>query len=88
MKPTSEELDDKIYKLALNPEKNLSISEIEQFIFELRNDCRDLYNKEFLKIADGEPTKTNYQNMGFYDGEANAFQIALNLLEHLAKNPS
>jgi hypothetical protein len=84
-KNISVELENKLHKTLKNKNKKLSLQEIKQLIYELRNDSLDLYNKEFLKLVEANPRKQDYQNVGFYDGEHNAFQIALDLLEHLEK---
>lgn len=79
----SKELDFKLREIIRDENKKLSLQELEQFIFELRNDSRDLYTQAFLKLVEPTPLKKDYQDVGFYDGEANAFQIVLDLLQHL-----
>lgn len=55
-----------------NDNKKLSKDEICQVIYELRNDTLSLGNKEY---------EVGLQK--YYYGESNAFQIVLDLLEHL-----
>ena len=52
--------------------KKLNISELQEVIYELKNDCLTEFNNTTTK-----------RDEGFYIGEQNAFQICLDLLEHL-----
>ena len=58
---------DKLQNILTN-EKQYSLEEIEQFIYELRQDCL---------------TELNSTWNPFYQGEMNAFQISLDLLSKI-----
>lgn len=51
----------------LQSDEQLSLNEVKQIIYELKNDCVQ-YNEDQFKA-------------GFYNGELNAFYICLDLLE-------
>ena len=55
----------------LQNKKELTIDEIKQIIYELKNDCV------------GAAEITNRYECGFYNGEMNAFYICLDLLDKL-----
>lgn len=69
-----------LHKILDDENRKLSIAELKQVVYELKQDA---FN-EF-----GKALKTKWQNrqelrkIGFYDGEQNAFQICLDLLQHL-----
>lgn len=65
---TTEEL----HKILDDESRKLSLSELRQVIYELKQDCLN----EQLNLTPGTP---NYQ---FYVGEQNGFQLCLDLLEH------
>lgn len=77
---TSEEL----HAILDNEDKKLSIKELCEVIYQLKQDCLDRGNKHLalyeMNIKEDIKDLENYQ---FYNGEANAFQISLDLLEHL-----
>lgn len=63
-----------LHEILDNEHRKLSKKELEQVIYELKQDCfNELYGDEMLSIE---------QNR-YYMGESNAFQICLDLLEHL-----
>lgn len=53
--------------------KKLSFKDLKQIVFELKTDC-------FNSQQTISPETWQYS---FYNGEANAFQIVLDLLEHI-----
>lgn len=63
--------------------KKLSLAELQQVIYDIKQDCI----KMTYKLIDDEKKRTDIEeyifNSGYYCGEQNAFQIALDLLEHL-----
>lgn len=71
-----------LHKILDDKNRRLSLDELKQVIYELKQDC-------FTEFGKALETKTQnrqeIRNIGFYDGEQNAFQIALDLLEHLEK---
>lgn len=65
---------EELHEILDDESRKLSRQQLLQVIYELRQDCFDeIYNNENL---------TNLQER-FYLGESNAFQICLDLLEHL-----
>jgi hypothetical protein len=70
-------------KEILETDKKITLQELEQLIYEIRNDCLNLYNYAFLKMLEPTPLKVDYQNLGFYDGEHNAFALVLSLMQHI-----
>lgn len=63
-----------LHEILDDEHRKLSKKELEQVIYELKQDCFDeIYSNEILTILQQQ----------FYNGEANAFQICLDLLEHL-----
>jgi hypothetical protein len=65
---TTEEL----HEILDDEDRKLTVSELQEVIYKLKNDCLDKFNKATAK-----------RDEGFYIGEQNAFQICLDLLEHL-----
>lgn len=53
-----------------NPRKKVTVKELKQIVYELKMDCVG-------ELACGEHMAS------FYTGEVNAFQIVLDLLDHL-----
>lgn len=65
---------EQLHEILDDEKRKVSKKELAQIIYELRQDCFDeIYNNENL---------TNLQER-FYFGESNAFQICLDLIEHL-----
>jgi hypothetical protein len=86
----SKDLEFKLREIIRDENKKLSLQELEQFIYELKNDCRELSNNTFNDLGELENTLSTKgqitslrENIMYYDGEANAFQIVLDLLQHL-----
>ena len=73
---------DDLHKILGDENKKLSLDELKQVIYELKQDC-------FTEFGKALETKTQnrqeIRNIGFYDGEQNAFQIVLDLLEHFGE---
>ena len=65
---------EQLHEILDDEKRKVSKKELAQIIYELKQDCFDeIYNNENL---------TNLQEQ-FYFGESNAFQICLDLIEHL-----
>ena len=64
-----------LHKILDDENRKLTTDELKEVVYQLKQDCFD----EVLK-ADG---KDDIYLLGFYNGETNAFQICLDLLEHL-----
>lgn len=76
--------DTELHKILDDENKKLSIAELKQVIYELKQDCF----KETATLLDdyinGRCGATHYHHTnGYLLGEQNAFQIALDLLKHL-----
>lgn len=71
---TTEEL----HEILDNPNHKLTVKELQQVIYELKNDV----TQESYKYIETERISTD-RNYSYYSGEANAFMICLDLLEHL-----
>ena len=66
-----------LHEILDDESKKITVKELCQIVYELKKDTFEEYYKEYdLKNAN------NYK-LAFYDGESNAFQIVLDLLEHL-----
>lgn len=66
--------------------RKLTIDELKQIIYELKLDTSGEYNKEFDAAQEALTLYLTHKHeklMHFYSGETNAFQICLDLLEHL-----
>lgn len=69
-----------LHQILDNEDRKLSKAELEEVIYQLR---QDVY-KEFCSIVSDNPVSPILiRKARFYDGEQNAFQIVLDLLEHL-----
>ena len=65
---------EQLHEILDNKKRKISKDELAQIIYELRQDClNEIYSNEILTILQQQ----------FYNGEANAFQICLDLMEHL-----
>lgn len=62
-----------LHEILDNENRKLTLAELEQVIYELKQDA-------FNELIRSEIGGMQYK---FYDGEQNAFQLALDLLEHL-----
>lgn len=73
-----------LHEILDNEQRKLSPAELRQVIYELKQDCFEQTNKLLIETANGEIEREDYLHKnGFYNGEQNAFQIVLDLLEHL-----
>lgn len=63
---------EQLHEILDNEDKKLTVSELQEVIYKLKNDCSTEFNNATTK-----------RDEGFYIGEQNAFQICLDLLEHL-----
>lgn len=71
-----------LHKILDDENRKLSLNELKQVIYELKQDAFS----EFSKTLDKKSLdRQHIRNLGFYDGEQNAFQITLDLLEHLGE---
>lgn len=68
-----------LHEILDNEDRKLSKAELEEVIYQLKQDTYE----EFCRLVETEPVSTIIQKRGFYHGETNAFQIVLDLLEHL-----
>lgn len=66
-----------LHEILDNKHKKLSKVELEEVIYKLKQDCANEVYKRTLGTTD------EMMEIQFYNGEQNAFQIALDLLEHL-----
>lgn len=66
-----------LHEILDNEDRKLSKAELEEIIYKLKQDCADEVYKRMLGTIE-EAIETE-----FYSGEQNAFQIVLDLLEHL-----
>lgn len=64
---------EELHKILDDKDRKLSIEELKQVVFELKQDT-------FNELIKCEVCSKHYK---FYEGEQNAFQIVLDLLEHL-----
>lgn len=65
---------EQLHEILDDEHRKLSKKELSQVIYELKQDCFDeVYKRENISLADER----------YYLGESNAFQICLDLLEHL-----
>lgn len=76
--------DTELHEILDNEQRKLSPAELRQVIYELKQDCL----KEMAKLLEeynnwGCEREDYLPKNGFYNGEQNAFQIVLDLLEHL-----
>lgn len=76
-----------LHKILDNENRKLSLDELKQAIYKLKQDAfneGDRIIDKWLsnKHTTDEQDEKYYRDSGFYDGEQNAFQIALDLLEH------
>lgn len=71
-----------LHEILDNENRKLTLAELKQVIYELKQDA---FN-EFSKTLDKKSLdRQQIRNLGFYDGEQNAFQVCLDLLEHLGE---
>ena len=71
-----------LHEILDNENRKLTVAELKQVIYELKQDA---FN-ELSKILDKKSLdRQDIRNLGFYDGEQNAFQIVLDLFERLGE---
>lgn len=64
--------------------KKLSLAELQQIVYELKQDCFKEICILFDDFSNKQCGENHYRHTnGYLMGEQNAFQIALDLLEHL-----
>lgn len=73
---------EELHEILDNEDKKLSLKELEQVIYELKQDC---FNREYLLLDMFRSEEVKFK-IRYYQGEQNAFQIVLDLLEHLKEN--
>lgn len=64
-----------LHEILDDENRKLTADELKEVVYQLKQDTFDKYCEEM--------SKDNIQNSQFYGGETNAFQICLDLLEHL-----
>lgn len=69
-----------LHKILDDENRKLSLDELKQVIYELKQDCVDKYCEAF-DTGDFSSHEIA-RKMNFYNGEQNAFQVCLDLLEH------
>ena len=73
-----------LYEILSKDDKKFSIKELKQVVYELKQDALKESRNLVSKWANAPKHSEDYvHRSGFYNGEVNAFQIALDLLEHL-----
>lgn len=67
-----------------NENYKLSLKELQQVIYDLKQDCFHETFKLFDELSTNKISEEHYaRDNSYYNGEINAFQIVLDLLEHL-----
>ncbi len=79
---------DEIYEILDNEDRTISLSELKQALYELKNDCTREGQKHLDAALDADKTdldtiRKEFENYKYYMGESNAFQICLDLIQHL-----
>ena len=74
-----------LHKILDDENRKLSLDELKQVIYEMKQDAFNEYAKA---IEAKSQKRQDIRNIGFYSGEQNAFQILLDLLEHLDERAS
>ncbi len=69
---------EKLHEILDDENCKLTVKELQQVIYELKNDV----TQESYKHIETENI-SHVKNYSYYSGEANAFMICLDLLEHL-----
>lgn len=68
-----------LHEILDNENRKLTLAELKQVIYELKQDAFCEFGKS---LETKSLNRQEIRNIGFYDGEQNAFQIVLDLLEH------
>lgn len=71
-----------LHKILGDENRKLSLDELKQVIYEMKQDAFNEFGKSLERKS---LNRQDIRNIGFYDGEQNAFQIVLDLLEHLGE---
>lgn len=71
---------EELHEILDDEHRKLSKKELEQVIYELKQDC---FNEVYCLDQGYHSPKTAEAYEHFYMGESNAFQICLDLIEHL-----
>jgi hypothetical protein len=64
-----------LHEILDDENRKLTADELKEVVYQLKQDCSDECHKQIIM--------GDYEKAQFYSGEANAFQICLDLLEHL-----
>lgn len=68
-----------LHKILDDENRKLSLAELKQVIYEMKEDAFNEFGKSLERKS---LNRQDIRNIGFYDGEQNAFQIVLDLFEH------
>lgn len=68
-----------LHKILDDENCKLSLDELKQVIYEMKEDAFNEFGKSLERKS---LNRQDIRNIGFYDGEQNAFQIVLDLLKH------
>lgn len=71
-----------LHKILNDENRKLSLDDLKQVIYEMKQDAFNEFGKSLERKS---LNRQDIRNIGFYDGEQNAFQIVLDLLEHLGE---
>lgn len=75
---------EELHEILDNENYKLSLKELQQVICELKQDCHNETYKILKEYDNWGCEQIDYvRDNSYYNGEVNAFQIALDLLEHL-----
>lgn len=79
---------EQLHEILDDKDKQIYLDELKQVIYELKRDCneRGLDCLFLYTESNGKNELKEYGEYKFYSGEQNAFQIVLDLLEHLKEN--
>ena len=69
-----------LHKILDDENRKLSLAELKQVIYEMKEDAFNEFGKSLERKS---LNRQDIRNIGFYDGEQNAFQIVLDLADHL-----
>ena len=64
-----------LHEILDNPQRKLTADEIKEVVFQLKQDAFELCRRSLME--------EKHIREKYYSGESNAFQICLDLLEHL-----
>lgn len=75
---------EELHEILDNENYKLSLKELQQVIYELKQDCFHETLKLFDELSMNKISKEHYtRDNSYYNGEINGFQICLDLLKHL-----